>query len=96
MFDLRKAKKSESGAPFQFTIDGENFTFPASGSVDWHVSEHLADGDLVAAVRMLLGASDFRRFDKLKLDMNDLEALFAEYTDAGGTSIPESSASTGS
>lgn len=96
VFDLDKVKKSEAGVPFEFTTQGQRFSFPHAEAVDWHVSKHIAEGDLVEAVKVLLGPADFRRFDKLKLTMGDLNDLFEEYTASMGTSMGESQASTDS
>jgi len=94
MFDLRKAEKAESGVRFEFTIDGQDFTFPPLLATDWHISSRIAEGDFAAAVKLLLGAKDFVRFDKLTLDMADLNALFEAYVAEGDTSLGESQAST--
>lgn len=94
MFELRSLDKTETGKPFEFTVDGEKFTLPPAGSMDWRVVDDLDKGRLGDAIRKLLSDADYQRFTALQLTLDELNGLFGEYAKHGNPTAGESSAST--
>lgn len=98
-FDLDAFIADAERAPFVFTFGGVEFTWP--GSVDLRVTGRLGDGDLFGALE-LLNRDQHEKFmaawqghDGI-LDNKVIQALFGEHAKHAGSSLGESSASTGS
>ncbi len=92
-FDLdasRAARTEALGEPFAFTSHGETYTMVPPKEWPVQVTAMLAEGDLVGALRGLLGDDQADSFlAGGTVTMGDLEALFAEVARwAGVESVP--------
>ena len=82
VFDLDAAGaaiREALGDPFRFVYGGEEFTVPPVKAWPIKVTALLAEGDMVGAMRLLLGPEQAERmFDAsaTPLAMGDVEALF--------------------
>lgn len=98
-FDLDAFIADVERKPFEFTFGGEQFVWP--GGIDFRVTNLLGDGDLFGALRLLNGDQHDKFMDAWShhdglLDNQAVKALFGAHAEHVGSSLGESSASTGS
>lgn len=99
VFDLDAVIADVQREPFVFTFGGVEFTWP--GGVDLRVSALLSEGNLLGALERLNGdqhekfMASWENHEGL-LDNTFIKALFGEHAKHAGSSLGESSASTGS
>lgn len=98
-FDLDAFIADVERTPFEFRFGGESFVWP--GGVDFRVTDLLGQGDLFGALRLLNGEQHDKFMDAWAhhdgvLDNRMVKALFDAHAKHVGSSLGESSASTGS
>lgn len=98
-FDLDAFIAEVERTPFVFTFGGEEFTWP--GGIDVRMTTLLAEGKLDEALRVLNGEQHARFMQAWAghngvLDNEVIRGLFGAHASHVGSSLGESSASTGS
>lgn len=82
-----KAIKAEAQSTYtEVEYDGETYSVPPTMEWDLDVLEALEDGQIVKAVRALLGEEQYAKFKSTKPTVADLNALFEEIGKAAGFS----------
>jgi len=75
--DARRAQRREAARePFSAKLGGETFWFPAVDEWPIAVTDHLKDGDLTGALRLLISEDDAERFFAQRPTMADVADLF--------------------
>lgn len=72
----RAARAEAAGEPFQFTFGGALWSLPTPKEWPIEVTGSLAQGDLPAAMRELMGADIYAEFAKHKPTLADVEGIF--------------------
>lgn len=80
----RAQRKEAQGEGFDVQFGGESFTFPNVKEWPIEITETLATGDMVAALRHLLSSTDVERFLAHKPSIGDLNDLFDGLGKASG------------
>lgn len=80
------AKAEALGNYTEVEYDGETYSVPPTMEWDLDVLEALEDGQIVKAVRSLLGEEQYTKFKFKKRTVADLNELFEEIGKAAGFS----------
>lgn len=92
VFDLdaaRAAAREAIGESFRFRFGGQTFTVPPSKEWPLSVTDCLSRGDIVGAMRLLLGDDQWPTFDLHTPTLGDVERLLTAVAADAGVTLPQ-------
>jgi hypothetical protein len=82
---VRENRQKTTASTWPFTLDGKTYTLPTELPRETAKSlRQLDDHDVDGLLRLLLGDSQYRRFEKHEITMQDIAALLEAYGKATG------------